>query len=326
LVFGIIFAATALVSGIVLLAFASDKAVEHSVHVASALGISSLMVGLVLVSFGTDLPEIANSLVACASGHGDIDVGDSIGSILTQITLVLGLISILGGSFKVRRRGVAVIGAFEVLALILAVSVALIGFTRANAFLLIASWPIYIFVIKKLTEKDIHKKAKDIFQSTRTHEVETKRTYAFHVLMATLGFAGVAIGAFAVVQSVIFLSAELRIPEFLISFFVVAIGTSLPELVVDLTAIRKKQYEMAIGDIIGSCIFDATVSISIGQFFFPTAVFVESANQSISLAFYSIIASVLVLVTLAFREKVDKKAGFFFICIYAVSYVLFFFV
>lgn len=203
------------------------------------------MVGLVLVSFGTDLPEIANSLLACASGHGDIDVGDSIGSVLTQITLVLGLISILGGSFKVKRRGVAVIGAFEVLALILAVSMALIGFTRVNAFLLIASWPIYIFIIKKLTEKDIHKKAKDIFQSTRTHEIETKRTYVFHLLMATLGFAGVAIGAFAVVQSVIFLSAELQIPEFLISFFAVAIGTSLPELVVDLTAIRKKQYEMA---------------------------------------------------------------------------------
>ena len=324
LVLGVVFAVAVLISGMVLLIFSSDKAVEHSVHIASALGISSLIVGLVLVSIGTDLPEMANSLVACSSGHGDIDVGDSFGSILAQITLVLGLVAILGRSFKVSRREVTVMGVFEVLALTLSLIVALVGFTRERAFLLIVSWPIFILTTWKLTAKEARTKARDIFQGKG--KVETKRHLIFHLLMATLGFGGVAIGAIAVVQSVIFLSAELQIPEFLISFFAVAIGTSLPELVVDLTAIRKKQYEMAIGDIIGSCIFDATVSISIGQFFFPTAVFVESANQSISLAFYSIIASVLVLLTLAFRGKVDKKAGFFFIFIYAVSYTLFFFV
>ena len=140
--------------------------------------------------------------------------------------------------------------------------------------------------------------------------------------MASLGFVGVAIGAVAVVQSVILLSTELQIPEFFISFFAVALGTSLPELVVDLTAIRKKQYEMAIGDIVGSCIVDATVSISIGQLFFPTPVFVESASKSIFLASYSILASVVVLLALALRQEVDRKAGALFVCVYAVSYML----
>ncbi len=69
-------------------------------------------------------------------------------------------------------------------------------------------------------------------------------------VIAGLGFVGVAIGAFIVIESVITLSIAFHIPEYLISFFVLAIGTSLPELVVDLTAVRKKQYELAIGDII----------------------------------------------------------------------------
>lgn len=132
MVLGIVFAVAVLISGIFLLTVSSDKAVEHSVHFASALGISSLMIGLILVSIGTDLPEIANSIVACSSGHGDIDVGDSIGSVLTQITLILGLIPFLSRKFKVKRREVLVIGAFEVLALILAISVALTGFTRVR--------------------------------------------------------------------------------------------------------------------------------------------------------------------------------------------------
>lgn len=320
LVLGVVFAAAVLISGMGLLILSSDKAVEHSVHVASALGVSSLMVGLVLVSVGTDLPEMANSLVACASGHGDIDVGDSFGSILTQITLVLGLIAFLGRGFKVSRREVTVMGIFEVLALTLALFIALIGFTRERAFLLIACWPIFIFIIRELTAKEARAKAKDVFH--RHRKTETRRHVVFHLLVAALGFVGVAIGAIAVVQSVILLSTELQIPEFFISFFALALGTSLPELVVDLVAIRKKQFEMAIGDIIGSCIVDATVSISIGQFFFPTPVFVESASKSILLASYSILASVVVLLALALRPKVDRKAGVLFVGVYAVSYIL----
>lgn len=314
MVFGIVFAAAVLISGIVLLTFSSDKAVEHSVHFASALGISSLMIGLILVSIGTDLPEMANSIVACWSGHGDIDVGDSIGSVLTQITLVLGLITFLSRSFKVKKKEVLVLGIFQVLALILAVYVALTGFTREKAFLLIASWPIYLFIIKKTKSKTILKKKKLKSQTSRHH--------LFHLVMAILGFVGVTVGALAVVQSVIILSNELGIPEFFISFFVLAIGTSLPELVVDLTAIRKRQYELAIGDIIGSCIVDATVSISIGQLLFPTAVFVDSPLRSLSLALYAIVASVVVILTLALREKVDKKAGALFIVVYSLAYAL----
>lgn len=314
LVVGIVFASTVLVSGLVLLIFSSDKAVENSVKVASTLGISSLMIGLILVSVGTDLPEIANSIVSCSSGAGDIDVGDSIGSVLTQITLVLGLIPFLGRKFKVKSKEVLIIGAFEILALILAILIAITGFTREKALLLITCWPIFLYVIKKTTSHTIRKKKK-IPKDTGKH-------YLLHIAVAGLSFAGVAIGAVAVVQSVIMLSEELQIPKFFISFFILAIGTSLPELVVDVIAIRKKEYDIVIGDILGSCIVDSTISISIGQLLYPAAVFVEAPQQSIFLALYALIASAIVIVTLALRRSVDRKTGLLFILIYAFAYLL----
>jgi cation:H+ antiporter len=122
-----------------------------------------------------------------------------------------------------------------------------------------------------------------------------------------------------VIESVINLSNIFRINEYIISFFLVAIGTSLPELVVDLTAIRKKQYEIAIGDILGSCIVDASLSIGIGPLFFaPTAV---SGGLAETTGLYALFVSVAVLSILALREKVDKKAGVVFIILYLLSYL-----
>jgi cation:H+ antiporter len=106
LVFETVIAVAVLIIGIVLMVYSSDKAVEHSVKIASAFRISSLMIGLILVSIGTDLPEIVNSIISCAVGHADIELGDSLGSVLTQMTLILGLLPFLGGRFKVKRKEV----------------------------------------------------------------------------------------------------------------------------------------------------------------------------------------------------------------------------
>ena len=310
MVFEATVAIAGLILGIVLLIFSSKKAVEHSVSIALALRISPLMIGLTLASIGTDLPEIANDIISSALGHGDITIGDSLGSVLTQITLVLGLISFSGGMFKVKRKEIAVIGACEVLALILVVSIAKTGYIGGmNALFLVVSWPIFMLITRKVTAKNVTEKE---HAAPRTH-----RRSSYHFVVASLGFIGVAIGAYVVIQSVITLSAVVDIPEYLISFFAVAIGTSLPELVVDLTAIRKKQYKLAIGDAVGSCIVDASLSCGIGPLFFPIEV---SGELAMITGLYALFASIVVILTLALREKVDKKAGALFIFLYLFSY------
>jgi len=188
-------------------------------------------------------------------------------------------------------------------------------FTRLDALFLIGSFIIYLIIIYNVTKSD-HLERVDMIKLT-----ETFRSKKYHATIAALAFIGVAISSYIIIQSVIILSAALNVHEYIISFFIVAIGTSLPELAVDINALKKKQYNIAIGDIIGSCIVDATISISIGYLFWPQTVTAELAIPTI---LYTICASIVVIVVVSVRGKMDKKAGVLFIAIYFGSYILLF--
>lgn len=308
-IFELMIGILAFIFGILVLIYSSDKAVEHSISIASARRVSPFMIGLLLVSIGTDLPEIANSITSCALGHGDINVGDSLGSAMTQMTLILGLLPLIGGIFKVKRKEIIITGVCLILALILAFSVAEKGyFTRINALFLVTSWILFMLITRTVTRTE----------PAVPSGGDSKTLY--HLVIAVLGYIGVAVGAYIMVQSVIVLSEVFRIHEYIVSFFLVAIGTSLPELFVDLTAIRKKQYELAIGDIIGSSIVDASISIGIGPLLFPPP---RISGEFVRITgLYAILASIIVILTLALREKVDRKTGILFIVVYLISYTL----
>jgi cation:H+ antiporter len=310
LAFETIIAVIALIFGIALLTLSSDKAIEHLIKIASEWKVSPLMIGLVLASIGTDLPEIINSIESSLLGHGNINVGDSLGSALAQMSLVLGLLPFLARGFKVTRKKVLVIGACEVLALMFAVSIAEKGYiSQINALFLVASWIIFMLLTRSLMARKVKEKE----QVTAS----TDERHLRHFVIAGLGFIGVAVGAFIVIWSVITLSTAFHIPEYLISFFVLAIGTSLPELVVDVMALRRKQYELAIGDIIGSSIVDASLSIGIGPLFFPIIV---DGKLAMVTGLYAIFVSIVIISLLALREKVDRKIGALFIALYLFSY------
>lgn len=300
---------TCLIIGIAFLAISSEKAVEHSIGIATALKISPLMIGLIVVSLGTGFPEIMNSIISSAMNHGDINVGDSFGSALTQTTLVLGLFPFFGGAFKVKREEIVVMGACEVLAFIASVSMVEKGYiSRMNAFFLLASWPLLMLIARNIMKKP----------STPN---ETSRNLSYHLIVSVLGFIGVTLGSFIVVQSVIVLSAALSIAEYFVSFFIVAFGTSLPEIVIDLTAMKKKQYDIAIGDVIGSSIIDAGFSIGVGTLFFPINVTAMSAMKT---GLYALLCAMSVMIVLSLRQKHDRKTGLFFIILYLLAYVTLF--
>jgi len=294
-----------LVGGIVLVIFSSKYAVKHSALLATALGISPLIIGVTLVSIGTDISEIFNSIVSCSLGHGDIDVGDSVGSDLTQITLIFGLLPIICGAFHIRRKDIMAIYAIIEKGYI----------TRLNALFMVFSLFIYIWLIFNANKESIMHRVELI----ETTQLTKKKKY--HFLIAVIGFGGVTIASFMIVQSVVFISEKINIHEYIISFFVLAIGTSLPELVVDIHALRHGHPSIAIGDIVGSCIVDSTLSIGIGQIFFPQAV---TASLAVPTVLYTLFVSIIVIVTIAVRQKMDKKAGVFFIFLYLSAYIVLF--
>jgi cation:H+ antiporter len=261
----VVLAGAVLVLGLAALALCSNSAVDSSLYVAQPLGVSPILPGLVLISLGTDFPEIVNALVSAAAGHASIGLGDALGSFLAQFTLVLGLLPIFARPFFVARRRILVTGLCALLGLALSMALVEKGYlTRINAIVLVASWPVLIFLARSAMG-DIHSPAPG-------PPALRKRPLAAHLGKGVLSFAGVAISSYAVIQSVLHLAAAFGLSEYLVSFFAVAIGTSLPELVVDLTAARKGHFELAIGDAIGSCLVDATVTVGIGSLFFPQAV------------------------------------------------------
>ncbi|NVM38466.1 MAG: sodium:calcium antiporter [Candidatus Lokiarchaeota archaeon] len=305
-----------LIGGIALIIYASLKAVKHSAILAAALGVSPLIIGVTLVSIGTDISEIFNSIISCSLGHGDIDVGDSVGSDLTQLTLVFGLLPIITGAIYIHRRDIIILGACEILSLIVIFSVVEKGYiTRLNAILMVGSLGIYIWLIYNANKESILHRVEMI------EKIEAPKSKKFHFLIAALGFGGVTLAAYMIVQSVIYISSFLNIHEYIISFFIVAVGTSLPELAVDINALRLKHHSIAIGDIVGSCIVDSTLSIGIGQVLFPQEV---TAALAVPTVLYTLIASFIVFILIASRRKIDKKAGILFISLYFLSYVFLF--
>ncbi len=314
--FEFILAIFVLIGGLTLIVYSSIVAVKHSAILSAALGVSPLIIGVSLVSIGTDIPEIFNSIVSCALGHGDIDVGDSVGSDLTQLTLVFGLLPLITGVIWVHRKDIIILGSCEILSLILIFTVVEKGyFTRLDAIFMIGCLGIYIWLIYNANKESLLQRLEMI------EKIEAPKSKKYHLVLAVLGFGGVAISAFMIVESVIVISSVLKVHEYIISFFVVAIGTSLPELAVDINALRLKHHEIAIGDIVGSCIVDSTLSIGIGQALFPQAV---TASLAVPTVLYTLVASFIVFIIIAARRKVDKKAGILFISLYFMSYVFLF--
>ena len=248
-------------------------------------------------------------------GHGDIDIGDSIGSSLTQITLVLGLLPIICGSFRVRRQEFLVLGGCQILALIVVYAIISKGYiTRLDAIFIVGSLAIYFFIIYIETKDTVMEKVDLVI-------TKSDKPKKYHAILAAIAFLGVALASYMIVLSVITISARLGVHEFIISFIFLSVATSLPELAVDITALRRKHYKMAIGDIIGSCIVDTTLSIGIGQIFWPQAVSAELAIPAILITMF---ATAIVIIVVSARQKVDKKAGALFLALYAMSFIVLF--
>jgi cation:H+ antiporter len=306
------------IGGLFLITFSSKLAVNNSAALATILGVSPLIIGVSLVSVGTDLPEIFNSIISCYLGHGDIDVGDSVGSDLTQLTLVFGLLPLIVGSFKINRKEIIILGACEILSLIVIYAVVEKGyFTRLNAIVMVSSLLVYFIIIYQ-SDKGYFEEASNIVQL----EKYTKKK-SYYLLLAILGFIGIAFSSYLIVNAIITISTLVQVPEYIISFFAASLGTSIPELVTDIRLIRKGQIRMAVGDIVGSCIVDSTLSIGIGQVIFPQTLTAATAVPTI---LYTLLASICVFVTVSIRRKMDKKTGVFFISLYFLSYLLLLFI
>jgi cation:H+ antiporter len=292
-----------LVIGVLMLGLGSNKVVDHASILARNLGVPPVVLGIVFLAISTDLPEIITSITSFSIGHGVITTGDIMGSCLVQITLIAGVIALFGGGINGNRKQVLWWGVGAVVAELAAVLAISTGFiTREIGILLIAAY----VVITLLTCK---------FIGCKIPRPRKKTTDG--ILHTLLFVAIVIIGAFLTVESAIIISRNLGVPEFIVGFFAISIGTSLPELTIEFVAVLKKKYGLAVGDLLGSCIVDSTLALGIGPLLFPGSV----AGASVGLGFYTIIATAIVVGLFALRKRINETTGLLGIILYLLAFL-----
>lgn len=298
------------VGGLVVALLASDRAVAYTRALATSLGAPAFIVGVALVSIGTDLPEIANSVAAHVQGKGDINVGDSVGSALTQYTFVLGLFPLVAGVIVIRRREVAVVTALTMAGL--AITVALVSdgwLARWEGGLLVLSWAAFTWTVVRA----LPGQAPDDPPAVR---YQSRLVQAAAVLLA-LGLVG--FGATVAVRALVRLAELAGVPEFVLAFFGASLGTSAPEVVVDLTALLRGAPGIALGDALGSSLVDSTLSIGVGPLVAPAEV---TPRLAVVGSLYSLLAVGAVGTLLVARRRHDGLSGAVLLGLYAAAYVV----
>jgi cation:H+ antiporter len=300
-----------LVGGLGLALAASDVAVSYTRALAHSLGAPSFVVGVVLVAVGTDLPEIANSIAAHLQGEGDVNVGDSVGSTLTQNTFVLGLFPLVVAVIAISRRQVGLVTGLTIVGLLLTawfVSDGQLG--RSDGIVLVLAWVVAIVLVAR------YGGVGHVMDEPPKVRLDGHVRRALVVLSMLLL---VGLGATVAVRALVDLAETVGVPAFALAFFGASLGTSAPEIVVDLTALARGAPGIALGDALGSSLVDATLSIGIGPIVEPAPV---TARIAVIATLYTTVAIAIVSMLLVIRRRHDRVSAPVLMGLYALSYVV----
>lgn len=243
-----------LLGGLVLLLVGGEALVRGSVSVARKLNISELVIGLTLVGFGTSVPELVTSLQAVDKGAVGIAIGNVVGSNIANIFLVLALSAIISPVF-VHPKALARDGTFMIA--VTGVLCALLWFDQFNRLsgsLLLALLIAYL-AYSLIADQRRQSAASELHQA-EGESVEAHYGLGVGLAIAVAGLAGVVIGANLLVTGATSLARSIGITETVIGLTIVAVGTSLPELATSIVAAYRKRGDVALGNIIGSNIFN----------------------------------------------------------------------
>jgi len=301
-----------LAAGFALLIKGADYLIEGSVAIAKNLGISELLIGLTIVAIGTSAPELAVSVQAAFKGS-DIALGNVLGSNIANIGLILGITAILT-PLGVNKTTMSYEIPFVIIITI--ASSALIlgnnGLHRSDGIVLITFFLIYMMYVFTMAKRD--RSITDIVEVEGKRDVEILEKSPVLAWVATIGgTAAVILGGNFVVDGGSSIAQIFGVSDMLIGTTIVAIGTSLPELVTTISAGRKNRSDLAIGNVVGSNIFNLLLVLGISATISPI-----TAQRSLAaeIIFASLLAIVLPLLLLR-KKKLDRPRGALLLIIYA---------
>ncbi|MBD5170212.1 MAG: calcium/sodium antiporter [Oscillibacter sp.] len=288
-------------AGIILIVKGGDWFVDAASWIAEVSGIPKLIVGATIVSLATTLPELLVSVMAASQGKTDMAVGNAVGSVTANLGLIMA-VSVICMPVKIRRGDYLL----KSLLMLAAAGVLVLGGRRGGVGLTLSLALVGIFAV--FTYENLRGAQRAMRcggDLGPVWEAPRKRTILFQCLKFTAGAAAVMLGADLLVDSGSALARLAGISERIIGVTIVAIGTSLPELVTTVTAIVKKQSALSVGNILGANILDLTMILPVSALITGQALPVSAASARIDIPaclLVGIIAVVPAIVTARFRR------------------------
>lgn len=243
----------AILGGFMLLVWGADRFVTGAAATARNLGVSPLIIGLTIVGFGTSAPEMLVSAMAAWAGNPGIAVGNAIGSNITNVGLVLGLtalISPLAVKSETLRREFPILFAVTTLVLILLLDGDL---SRLDGVILLAGFGLMIYWLVGL---GLRERACDPMQDEFAEEIPADMTMGRALFWVALGLIVLLLSSRLLVWGAVNVAQYFGVPDLIIGLTIVAIGTSLPELAASITGALKGEDDIAIGNVLGSNMFN----------------------------------------------------------------------
>jgi cation:H+ antiporter len=286
-------------AGLVLLIWGADRFVHGAAATARNLGVAPLMIGLTVVAFATSAPEILVSVVAALQGEPGLAFGNAIGSNIVNIGLVLGMTALIRPirleSATLRREMPALLAVS-----LLTVSLFLDTFlSRIDGIVMLTG---LVIVMVWLARLGLRSAANDPIAMDYDAEIPTDVAMPMAIVWIVVGLITLLIGAELLVDGAIGIAKMLGVSEVVIGITIVAFGTSLPELAVSLASALKGEYGLAIGNIVGSNIFNLLAVIGVAATIEPAAL----APSVLSLHIFVMVAFTLVLFAMTYDY--DGKA------------------
>lgn len=306
-----------IIAGLVMILLGSDWLVDGASAIARKYGISEFIIGMTIVGIGTSMPELVSSLISALGGHGDMALGNVTGSNICNILLILGVTTLISPIAFTRsniyKDLVVAIGVSLLLVVLLYNGFGLFGgmpgISRLDALVLLA-----VFVLFMV----------DSFRSSKGGAEEEPAESAKHIPMGKaivliiLGLVGLIFGGRFFVDHTVSIAERFHVSEAFISITLMAVGTSLPELATCIVAAAKGKNQLALGNVIGSNIFNIVFIIGTSAVISPFEI------QSISAVDMAMVLAAVVMLWLASftfkRNKLDRIEGVIFLALY-VGYI-----
>ena len=304
-----------LVLGFIVLIKGADWFVDGSSSIADNFKVPKIFIGLTIVAFGTSAPELAVSIKSIISNNHDIVLGNVIGSNILNILLILGLSALFKPLIVKNNTIKKEIPIMLLITFLFAVLLSdnffnshyVNAFTRSDGFVLLLFFLIFIYYLIAIT----------VNRDTSIGEEIKKMSLSKAIIFTILGIGMIILGSHYVVDSSSNIAEVLGVSQRMISLTIVALGTSLPELVTSVTATKKGECDLAIGNIVGSCIFNIGIVMAL-----PVAIFggIEKINFN-NLDIVVMLLSVVLLFIFSINDKkITKKEGILFLLFFVAYY------